>query len=228
MNLALWRKHWMELRVRWLFMVAFAAAPGFLFALKTASHPGTNDHVFRTTFDMFAVFVLGFFPAQSAGTGMTSFADLHAQKGADPSMLFLLSLPARRRTLFLLRAATGVLAMVSAAIVGLTIDALLLLRLGAPWHLFLSALWLLPILLPLYFLDSLLSIRLSEAAVTRAQVICFVLLYFISRWTDVAFVSKIIAGALSHLAILPALLAACIVSAVFAALTVWRLERQNF
>lgn len=228
MTIALWRKHWMELRGRWFYMVVLAAAPGILLALTTASHPGANVHAFRVTFEIFAVFALGFFPARSAGTGITTFANLHPQKGTDPSMLFMLSLPARRRTLFLLRAASGILTMISAAFVGLTIDTLLFLRLGAPWHLFLSALWLFPILLPLYFLDSLLSIRLSEAAVMQVQVICFVLLFFIIRWTGTAFLSGMVAGVLPHLAILPVILAACIVSTVFAALTVWRLDRQNF
>jgi hypothetical protein len=82
-----------------------------------------------------------------------------------------------RRTLFFYRSISELLAMETAAAAAWVIDCLLLVHLGASWHPLVSALWVLPVLVPFYFLDSLLLIWLNEMTTMQIQTITLMILW---------------------------------------------------
>jgi hypothetical protein len=225
---AILRKHWMELWRRWAFVAAFALLPGIAMAMAA---PGTQGSHHPNVFDFLAFFaflVLAFFPSRFGGTGLTTSMGARPQGGADPSRLFTLSLPVRRSTLFFYRSVSGLLGMETAAAAAWAIDCLLLVHMGASWDALVPALWVLPALVPLYFLDSLLLIRFSEVTTMQVQGITLMILWFaLHSLLGVRFV-EMAEAALHHFAPLPVALAMCLLSVGFAATAVWRLDRQNF
>jgi hypothetical protein len=223
---AIWKTHCMELWRRWAFLTAFGLVPGiaavaFLATGQGSHHPDVSSFLF-----LFAFFAVVMFPPRFGGTGLTTSQGGVAACAAGPSLLFTLSLPTRRRALFFYRSVSGLLAMETAAAVAWAIDCLLLVYLGASWHALVPALWVLPTLVPLYFLDSLFLIRFSEMTTMQIQALSLVILVFALRWLGVPF-GKMAGIALHHFISLPVALAMCL-SAVFAATTVWRLDRQSY
>jgi hypothetical protein len=225
MSTAILRKHCMELWRRWLFVTAFGLLPGIAAALSVregSHHPSAVDVP-----ALFIFLVLAFFPTGFGGTGLTASMGARPQRGADPSLLFTLSLPVRRRTLFFYRSVFGLLGMETAAAAAWAITGLLVGRVGVSWHVLVPALWVLPVLVPFYFLDSLLLIRFSEIATVQVQAIALMILWFGLIRLGVP-LGKIAEDALQHFTPLPVALATCVLSAAFAATTVWRLDRQNY
>jgi hypothetical protein len=222
---ALLRKHGRELRSRWLFMAAVGLAPGILTALDLSSRSGSHGADSISFLAIFGLMVLAVFPARAAGTGVCASIGTRPQRGTDPSLLFTLSLPVRRRSLFFWRTTSGILAMESAALVALGIDGILLERLGVPWRTLTPALWLLPVLLLFYFLDALLFTWFSELTTMQIQLVGFVILWFALRRAGA--LDKITV-ALRHFSPLSVLLPVCVLSLALAAATVWRLDRQNY
>lgn len=223
MTSAILRKHWMELWRRWLFVTVFGLLPGIAAALSQRSH-----HVNVAGFlVLFTFFVLAFFPTGFGGTGLTASMSARPQRGTDPSLLFTLSLPVRRRGLFFYRSISGLLAMETAAAAAWAITGLLVGRVGVSWHALLPALWVLPVLVPFYFLDSLLLIRFSEITTMQIQGITLMILCFGLTRLGVP-LGEMGENALHHLTLLPVALAVCLLSAALAATTVWRLDRQNY
>lgn len=222
---AILRKHWMELRGRWLFTTAFGLVPLILTALDLSSRSGSPGPDSISFLALFGFLVLAVFPSRSAGTGVSASIGMRPQRGSDPSLLFTLSLPIRRRSLFFWRAAFGMFAMESAAVIALGIDGLILAPLGMPWHALRPALWFLLMSVPFYFLDSLLMTWFSELATMQIQLFSFAILAFVLRWAGA--LDKTTA-ALRHFTPLAVLLPVCLISLAFAAATVWRLDRQNY
>ncbi|MGH9717228.1 MAG: hypothetical protein ACRD4R_10950 [Candidatus Acidiferrales bacterium] len=118
--------------------------------------------------------------------------------------------------------------METAAAAAWAIDCLLLVHLGASWHALVSALWVLPALVPLYFLDSLLLIRFSEVTTMQVRAITLVILWFALHWLLGVRFEKMAETALHHFTPLPIALAMCLLSAAFAATTVWRVDWQSY
>lgn len=134
MIVPIWRKHWMELRKLWLFLTAFGLVPGIVLAFAATARQGARHPDVGAFLTLFGVFVFGFFPTRFGGTGFTTSKGGIAACGTGSSLLFTLSLPVRRRTLFLYRSVSGLLAMETAAAVALVISCLLLVHAGASWH----------------------------------------------------------------------------------------------
>lgn len=222
---AILRKHWMELRSRWLFMTAIGVIPGVLTALNLSSRSRSLGPGSMSFLALFSLLILAVFPARSAGTGVSASIGMRPQRKGHPSLLFTLSLPIRRRNLFFWRAAFGILVMESAAVVSLGIDGLILGRLGVPWHALTPALWLLPVIVLFYFLDALLFTWFSELTTMQIQLCGFVILWFALRWTGA--LDKM-AVALHHLTPLPVVLPVCVISLAFAATAVWRLDQRSY
>src|SRR5271156_5481334 len=162
----LWRKHWMELRAIWAFSALFAILPAIAFAQLAEHHSGPVAPLVQNFIDVFAFFALAMFPVRFAGTGLATSKGFRAPRGADPSLLFTLSLPARRRTLFFYRTGFCLLAMESLAILGLVMAAVVFAHAGGSMRVFVDGLWILLLMVPLYFLDSLLSIRFDAVSIT--------------------------------------------------------------
>lgn len=226
---AIWRKHWMELWQRLVFYTAVEILPGIVSSIElTAFHGPRQAHFLLLAFiAMFSAIALTVFPGQLGGTGLNTTRGVHTQAGPDPSLFFTLSLPIRRRVLFLYRSVFGLLAIEAAVAAALGIDCLLLAHAGVPWHMLVPALWVLPALVPFYFLDSFLLMWFSEATTVVVQALvvslvigALVLLYF--------HMGKNAEIALGHFAPLLGVLAVCLPSTVFAATTVWCLDRQNY
>jgi hypothetical protein len=228
----LWRKHWIELRGRWLWLTAVATLPGIVGVVEAVGHQrplrGTADGLFGTV----ALILVALLPAQFAGTGVTTAMGRRPQRATDPSLLFTLSLPVRRRMFLLYRASFGLLALATAAALALVINALVfppVLSAVAPWQALTYGLWILLALLPLYFLDTLLSIRFTEIAVMQIQAFCIA--GMVVALDLAGLLPRIYVTAFHHLtlhAIVPPAIGACLISAALAALTVWSLERQDF
>lgn len=228
MIVAIWKTHWLELRKLWLFLTAFGLIPGIAaVALVATGRQGSRDPDVASFLFLFAFFAVAIFPVRFGGTGLTTSKGGIAACGTASSLLFTLSLPLRRRALFFYRSVSGLLAMETAAAVAWTIDCLLLVYMGAPWHALAPALWVLPALVPLYFLGSLLLIRFSEITTMQIQVLSVLILVFGLRWLGVTF-NRMADIALHRLTPLPVALSVCLLSAVFVATTVWRLDRQSY
>lgn len=225
---AILRKHWMELWRRWAFVTAFALLPAIAVA---AAAPANQASHHPNVFD-FAVFftflVLAFFPTRFGGTGLATSMGARPERGADPSLLFTLSLPVRRRGLFFYRSVSGLVAMETAAATAWAIDCLLLVHAGASWHALVPLLWVMPVLVPFYFLDSLLLIRFSEMTTMQVQGVTLVILWLALHWLLGVRFEKMAETALHHFTTLPIALATCLLSAAFVATTVWRLDRQSY
>lgn len=222
---AILRKHWVELRGRWLFMTAIGLAPGILVALDVTGRSGNRRPDSIAFCALFGFVVLAIFPSRSAGTGVSASLGIRPQRGSDPSLLFTLSLPIRRRSLFFWRAVFGILAMEGAAVIALGIDGLILGLFGMPWHALTPALWLLPIIVPFYFLDSLLLTWFSALTTMQIQLFSFAILAFLLRWAGVV---NRTAAALHHFTPLPVALPVCVISLALALTTVWRLDQLNY
>ncbi len=235
---AIWRKHWMELWKRLVFFTAAELLAGIASSVELTAFHG---HGPRQAHALLLAFLLGFlamfsaiaivvFPGQLGGTGLNTTRGLHTQTGPDPSLLFTLSLPIRRRVLFLYRSAFGLLAIEAAVAVALGIDCLLLAHSGVPWHMLVPALWVLPALAPFYFLDSFLLMWFSEGTIVVIQALVVALLIVaLALLYRVYFHAGKMAGiALGHFAPLLGVLAACLLSTAFAATTVWCLDRRNY
>lgn len=224
----IWKKHRMELWKLWLFLAAFGLIPGVAaLAFVETGHQRARDPDVASFLFLFAFFAVTIFPARFGGTGLTTSKGGIAACDTASSLLFTLSLPVRRRTLFFYRSVSGLLAMETAAAVAWAIDCLLLVFMGSSWHALAPALWVLPALVPLYFLASLLLIRFSEITTMQIQVVSVLILVFGLRWLGVTF-NSMADIALHRLTPLPVALAVCLLSAAFAATTVWRLDRQSY
>jgi hypothetical protein len=215
----------MELWKRWVVSTAFVALlPGICAAVVGPPHHPEVDIFFL----FFSFLVWGFSPGRFGGTGLETFVGVPARRDADPSLLFTLSLPVRRRALYLYRSISGVLAMETAAAAAWTGNSLLLVHLGASWHALLSVLWVLPALVPFYFLDSLLLIRFSEMATMQIQGLIILVLVLAPHFALGVPFEKMVTIAFGHFTPVSVSLTVCLLSAVFAAATVWCLDQQNF
>ncbi len=222
----LWRKHWMELRGIWAFNALFAILPAIGFARLAEHHSGPVAPLVHNFIFVFAFFALAMFPVRFAGTGLATSKGFRAQRGADPSLLFTLSLPARRRTLFFYRTGFCLLAMESLAILGLVVAAVVFARSGGSMRVFADGLWILLLMVPLYFLDSLLSIRFDAVTITQFQIMGGAVLWFASARLGVN--PQRIAAVLSGIAPINFVLLTLLVAAGLAAATVSLLNRHDY
>jgi hypothetical protein len=223
---ALWRKHWMELRGIWAFNALFAILPAIAFARLAEHHSGPVAPLVQNFINAFAFFALAMFPVRFAGTGLVTSKGFRAPRGADPTLLFTLSLPARRRTLFFYRAGFCLLAMESLAILGLVMAAVVFAPSGGSMRVFADGLWILLLMVPLYFLDSLLSIRFDAVTITQVQILGAGALWFASPHLGLN--PQRIAAVLSGIAPINFVLLTLLVAAGLAAATVWLLNRQDY
>jgi hypothetical protein len=222
----LWRKHWMELRGIWAFNALFAILPAIAFARLAVHHSGPVAPLVQNFIYVFAFFALAMFPVRFAGTGLATAKGFRPSRGADPTLLFTLSLPARRRTLFFYRTGFCLLAMESLAILGLVAAAVVFAHSGGLMRVFADGLWILLLMVPLYFLDSLLSIRFDAVTITQVQVLGGTALWFASPHLGVN--PQRIAAALSGIAPINFVLLTLLVAAGLAAATVRLLNRHDY
>lgn len=213
------QKHWMELRGLWVFAVIATALPA---TMLRATHPGHTTLLAQLLLGLFA-FLMLVISVRFAGTGLATSKGIIVQRGPDPSLLFTLSLPLRRRTLFFYRAAFALSVLETAAALGLVIDTAVFVHFGGSWQVFGNGLWVLLAMVPVYFLDCLLSIRFSEASIVFIYVGCMVLALPLFGMR----VQKI-GAALQGLQTIPFALLALLIAAGLAAVTVWRLDRQDY
>jgi hypothetical protein len=222
----LWQKHWMELRGIWAFNLLFAILPSIGFASLAEHHSGPVAPLVQSFIYSLAFFALAIFPVRFAGTGLATAKGFRPQRGADPSLLFTLSLPARRRTLFFYRTGFCLLAMESLAILGLVMGAIVFAHSGSSMRVFADGLWILLLMVPLYFFDSYLSIRFDAVSITQVQVLGAVALWFALPHLGVN--PQRVAAVLSGIAPLPLALFTLLAAAGLAAVTVWRLDRHDY
>lgn len=222
----LWRKHWMELRGIWAFNALFAIFPAIAFAGLTQHRAGAVTPLVRDFIYAFSFFALAIFPVRFAGTGLATSKGFRATRGADPSLLFTLSLPARRRTLFFYRTGFCLLAMESLAILGLVMGAVVFAHAGGSMRVFADGVWILLLMVPLYFLDSLLSIRFDAFSITQVQTLGALGLWFASRRVGVN--PQRVVAVLSGIAPMNFAVFALLVAAGLAVVTVWRLDRHDY
>jgi hypothetical protein len=226
MMTTLWRKHWMELRGIWAFTALFAILPAIAFARLADHHSGPVAPLVQNFIYVFGFFALAIFPVRFAGTGLATSKGFRPARGADPSLLFTLSLPARRRTLFFYRTGFCLLAMESLAILGLAMAAVVFAHSGGSVRMLADGLWILLLMVPLYFLDSLLSIRFDQVSITQVQIVGAGVLWFASPHLGVD--PQRIAAALSRIAPIDFILFTLLVTAGLAAATVWLLNRHDY
>lgn len=222
----LWRKHWMELRGIWAFNALLAMLPAIAFAGQTEHHPGPTAPLVRSFLYVFTFFALGVFPVRFAGTGLATSKGFRASRGADPSLLFTLSLPARRRTLFLCRTGFCLVAMESLAVIGLAAAATAFAHAGSSLLVLTDGLRILPFMVPVYFLDSLLSIRFDPVSITQVQILGAGVFWFALHHLGVQ--PQRIAVVLSGIAPTDFALFALLVAVALAAATVWLLNRHDY
>jgi hypothetical protein len=225
----LWRKYWIELRGRWLMLTALAALPSIATAGDSLRHK-PDATAPAALFGVVGLILICLLPAQLSSTGVTTAMGRRPRGAPDPSLLFTLSLPVRRRKLLLYRATFGLLALGAGAVAAMVINALVcatFVSAVAPGPVFTDGLWVLLALVPLYFLDTLLSLRFSEIAVFQIQAFSIAGIVIALGWAGVPVFTTIFHH-LSLLAIAPAAIGACLISAALAALTVRSLERQDF
>jgi hypothetical protein len=228
----MWWKHWMELRGSVFLTTAVGILPCVLFVFQASIHPAAPRASLEGLFGPVAVLLTAFSPARLAGTGVRTAEGTRPQRTTDPSLLFTLSLPVRRRTLLFYRASSGLLALEAGTVLALLINALVfgsLVSAIAPWRAFTYGLWIMLAMVPVYFLDGFLSIWFTEAAVLQIQAFCIagavVLLGLADRLPGV-FITLF--HHLTPRAVLPTVLGAILVSAGLAALTVRRLDGHDF
>jgi hypothetical protein len=222
----LWRKHWMELRGIWAFNALFAILPAIAFARVAEHHSGPVAPLVQNFSYLFAYLALAMFPVRFAGTGLATAKGLRPSRGADPTLLFTLSLPARRRTLFFCRTVFCLLAIESLAILGLVAAAVVFARLGGSMRVFADGLWILLLIVPLYFLDSLLSIRFDPVTIAQVQILGATAFWFASPHLGLN-PQKIVA-VLSGIAPVNFVLFALLAAVGLAAATVWLLNRHDY
>lgn len=222
----LWRKHWMELRGIWAFNMIFAILPAIAFASAAERHSGPAAPLVQKFVFMFAFFALGLFPVRFAGTGLVTTKGFRPQRGADPSMLFTLSLPARRRTLFFCRTGFCLLAMESLAILGLAAAAIFFAHSGGLMRLLADGLWILLLMVPIYFFDSLLSIRFDPVSITQAQILSAGAVWFLLL--HLGFTPRRMVADISGIAPMYFVLFAVLAGAGMSAATVWLLDRHDY
>jgi hypothetical protein len=223
----LWRKHWMELRGKWALSIAIAAVPAIIFARVAELQRGPAAPLVEGFNFLFIGFVLGVLPARFTGTGLTTDPGIRLHRGADPSLAFTLSLPVRRRTLFFYRTGFCLLAIETAVMLGLVMGAAAFARLGDSTQVFTDGLRVLLLLVPLYFLDSLLSLRFDAVSVMQVQILGAVGLWFVLL--PLAGVKQqMMVTTLSRIAPVPFALLTLLIAAGLAAVTVWRLDRHDY
>jgi hypothetical protein len=226
MMATLWRKHWMELRGIWAFNGLFAILPAIAFAGQTEHHSGPVAPLVQNFIFIFAFFALGMFPVRLAGTGLATSKGFRAPRGADPSLLFTLSLPVRRRTLFFYRTGFCLLTTEALAILGLVVAAAVFAHSGGSVRVFADGLWILLLMIPLYFPDSLLSIRFDPVSITQVQILGAGGVWIASHHLGVN--PQRIAAAVSEIAPINFVLSTVLASAGLAATTVWLLNRHDY
>jgi hypothetical protein len=91
---------------------------------------------------------------------------------------------------------------------------------------FADGLWILLLMVPLYFLDSLLSIRFDAFSITQVQVLGAGVFWFASPHLGVN--PQRIAAVLSGIAPINFVLLPLLVAAGLAAATVWLLDRHDY
>ena len=222
----LWRKHLMELRGIWALNSLFAILPAMAFAGLSDYHSRPVAPLVQNFIFMFAFFALGMFPVRFAGTGLATSKGFRAPRGTDPSLLFTLSLPVRRRTLFFCRTGFCLLAMESLAILGLFVAAVVFAHSGGSVRVFADGLWILLLMVPLYFLDSLLSIRFDPVSITQVQILGAGALWI--ALPHLGMNPQKIAAVLSGIAPINFVLLTLLVAACLAAATVWLLNRHDY
>ena len=222
----LWRKYWMELRGIWAFNALFAIIPAIAFGRPVEHHSGPVAPLVQNFIYVLAFFALAIFPVRFAGTGLATARGVRAARGADPSLLFTLSLPARRRTLFFYRTGFCLLAMESLAILGLAMGAVVFTHSGGSMQVFADGLWVLLLMVPIYFLDSLLSIRFDALSITQVQAFGAMALWFASRRVGVS--PQAVVAVLSGIAPINLALFTLLAAAGLAVVTVWRLDRHDY
>lgn len=222
----IWRKHWMELRGLWLFAVVFIEFPALYFVHQAHVHPGHAAPPVQGFLFLFAILVLAVFPPRFAGTGLSTSQGLRPNQQTDPSLLFTLSLPVQRRTLFFYRAAFALLALEAATTLGLVISTALFVHMGDSWQIFSDGLWILLFMLPIYLLDSLLSTRFAEATTMQIHFACVFALLLIPPLLGVH--TRRVVATLSGMAPLSLALSTLLIVSGLAILTVWRLDRLDF
>jgi lysylphosphatidylglycerol synthetase-like protein (DUF2156 family) len=216
----------MELRGIWAFNALFAMLPALMFARLAEHHSGPVTPLVREFIYALAFFALAMFPVRFAGTGLATSKGFRAPRGADPSLLFTLSLPVRRRTLFFYRTGFCLLAIESLAILGLVMGAVVLAPSGGLMQVFADGLWILLLMVPLYFLDSLLSIRFDAVSITQVQILGGLALWFVSSRVGVN-LQRVVA-VLSGIAPINLALVTLLAAAGLAGVTVWRLNRHDY
>ncbi len=226
---AMVRKHWMELRGRWLFATAIAVLLG-IFIIFEDRHAIFPKH-WPMSLCLFAFILVVAFPPRFATTGVTTSIGTRPCHATDPSILFTLSLPLRRRTLLRYRAASGLFAMGTALAVALLVNAVVLESLGSaitPWQVLAYGLWILVLLVPLYFLDTLLSVWFSEATIMQVQAVAMALLVPVLLWMGLLGSAMKIMAVFHNATLVPAALAAGLIAAGLAGTTAWILDRQEY
>jgi hypothetical protein len=218
----LWRKHWMELRGIWGLAILFAAFPAILL---TGTHPGHLAHPLQFYVSIFTLVML-LIPPRFAGTGLMTSKGIVPQRDADPSLFFTLSLPLRRRTLFIYRAIFGLFLLEAAAVLGLLIGTAVFDPFGGSWLIGGKVLRLLLALVPIYFLDTLLSTRYSEVSTLWMHMGC--LLALGPALPALGVHTQTVFPALESLLPIPFALGALLIAAGLAAVTIWRLDRQDY
>ena len=223
----LWRKHWMELRSTWALNMAMLSFVAIVLPHLPVRQPVAVAPLVQTYIVIFAFFALAVLPARFAGTGLATSAGIRPHRGADPSLLFTLSLPARRRTLFFYRTGFCLLAIETAAVLALAMLAVACAPLGGSMQVFADGLPILFLSVPVYFLDSLLLIRFDAFSVMQIQIFGAAGLWFVLPPVARVDPQKVVA-ALSGMAPLSLAMSAILIAAGLAILTVWKLDRQDF
>jgi hypothetical protein len=216
----------MELRGIWAFNVLFAIVPAIAFARQGEHPPGAVAPLVQSFIYALSFFALAIFPVRFAGTGLATSKGVRPSRGRDPSLLFTLSLPARRRTLFFYRTGFCLLAMESLAVLGLVMGAIVFAHSGGSMQVFADGAWILVLMVPVYFFDSLLSIQFDAVSITQVQTLGAFALWFTLNRLGVN--PQRVAAVLSGVAPIPFVLVTLLVAAGLATVTVWRLDRHDY
>jgi hypothetical protein len=210
----LWEKHWMELRWLWVLAIFFGAFPAILYA--TDQHGNTASHplVFIAMFTLILLII----PPRFAGTGLATSLGIRPRHGSDPSFLFALSLPLRRRALFLYRVVFALFLLETAAVLGLLLGTAAFVHMGGFWQVVGHCAWALLAVVPLYFLDCLLSIRFNEANIMFTHLGCIMGLQFLLPLAGMHV--RTVVGRLNSFPSMSFALGAILIAAALAAVTV--------
>lgn len=222
MNTTLLRKHWMELRGLWIFAIFATALPAILLTSIHSGHTAIPTQPFIFMFALIMVVI----PPRFAGTGLGTSRGIIVQRGEDPSIFFTLSLPASRRTLFFYRAAFALCVLEVAASLGLLVGSAVFVHIGGSWQVVSQCFWVLLGVVPVYFLDCLLSIRIKEANIVFAHFGFVLALGFLLPMLGMNIFT--FPATLSGVPLFPFALVALVLAAMLAAATVWALDRQDY